>query len=296
MKEILNNFRLEQLPYVEFLKKERLPQTAGIYFAVDNEYKIWYIGKAQNLRARWIGHHRYDQLRKINQKIPLKLLWLSCNRDETTLTELEKYFIDGYHPFLNQTNIEARKIIPAEIELRNTLVKIAKYVIVYGHEINSQVFGLPTVYLKYDSLYKNPASIFRRIFNAANKRGGLKWSYYWKNKKAPIWKTKCNGICVVVAPWSDINCYMPRAEDCNLAGIRLLNISKNDFNEEASKNNRHKDTYHPRLERYSKDPISLLWSKDLEITQNSAETLKDLSKQRTQIRESKIGTYRPRGK
>lgn len=56
--ELPDRFQLDELPYVEFLKKDQLPQTVGVYFAVDKYQKIWYIGKAQNLRTRWVGHHR----------------------------------------------------------------------------------------------------------------------------------------------------------------------------------------------------------------------------------------------
>lgn len=58
--ELPDSFQLDKLPYVEFLKKDQLPETAGIYFAVDKDYKVWYIGKARNLKNRWFGHHRYD--------------------------------------------------------------------------------------------------------------------------------------------------------------------------------------------------------------------------------------------
>jgi hypothetical protein len=62
------DLHIDRLPYVEFLKKERLPESAGIYFVIDGERKIWYVGKAQNLKARWKGHHRADQFQKIRLK------------------------------------------------------------------------------------------------------------------------------------------------------------------------------------------------------------------------------------
>lgn len=136
--DLLDNFQLDKLPYVDFLNKDHLPETAGIYFIVDKDYKILYVGKAQNLKNRWIGHHRYDQLKTINKKINIKILWYSCKNEENALTQLENYFIATYYPVLNQTKVEAKKITPAEIELRNTLVKISKYVIIFGLEENSK--------------------------------------------------------------------------------------------------------------------------------------------------------------
>lgn len=293
MREILNTFQLDRLSGIDFPKLEQLPETAGIYFVVDDNKNIWYIGKAQNIKARWIGHHRYAQLNRLNQKNHIKILWYRSENDENILTELEKHFINTYHPILNKTKVEVRQITPAELDLRNTLVKIAKYVIVYGYEGSSEEFGLPSVYLKYDFLHRNPASILRRIFDAVNKRGSLKWSYYRKLKATPIWRAKCNGTCIVVGAGHDINLLMKAAEECTLAGVGLLNISKNDFHKQATGNNMHKDTYHPLIERYTEDIIPLLWTKDFNISQYKIEALKDLSKQRT---ESKIRPYRPRGK
>lgn len=290
--ELPDSFQLDKLPLVEFLKKDQLPETAGIYFVVDRDWKVWYIGKAQNLRTRWLGHHRYEQLEKINKKTHLSLLWYSCENNATTLTQLEDYFIETYHPALNQTKVEARRITPAEIELRSTLVKISKYVIIFGWEENSQEFGLPTVYLKYDCLYHNPSRILKNIFDAVNKRGNLRWSYYWRIKTNPIWKTKCNGIVIVVGSGAGINEMIKNGEEITLAEVTLLNLSIEDFQKYVG-NKDWTQSYHPAIRRYTKDPIPLIWSKNLEIEQYDAKILKELNKQRT---ESKIGTYRPRGR
>ena len=289
---MIDNFNLDELPSVELLEKERLPTTAGIYFALDSKDRLWYVGKAQNLNQRWINHHRYDQLKKINKKNSIKLKWYECENNEDILTKLETYFIDTYYPVLNQTKVESPKVIPAEISLRKTLAKISKYVIIYGYEDNSKVFGLPTVFLKYDLLYRNPARILRSIFDADNrKKGNLKWSYHWRVKTTPIWKTKCNGICIVVGCNTNINYFIQHGEATTLAGISLLNLSIKDF----EKNITQKDwssSYHPDIQRYIGDPIPLLWSKNLEISQLDAETIKELNEKRT---ESKIGRGRRRG-
>ena len=294
--ELPDSFQLDKLPCVEFLKQDQLPETAGIYFAVDKNQKIWYIGKAQNLRSRWLGHHRYDQLKEINKKNNIKLLWYSCENNENNLTHLEIYFIDTYHPVLNTTKVEAKKITPAELELRNTLVKIGKYIVVFGYEDNSKTFGLPTVYLKYDCLPKNPARFLRNIFDAVNRRGGLRWSYYWKSKSYPVWKTKCNGIAIVVGSGTGVNEFIKSGEASTLAGISLLNISTKDFQNYVAGED-WTQTYCPAIRRYTNDPIPLIWSKDLEINQYDVETLRELNKQRTERKvESKVGTYRPRGR
>lgn len=289
---MIDNFNLHSLPSVEFSQKEKLPTTAGIYFAVDINNQLWYIGKAQNLKNRWANHHRYHQLEKINRKNLIKLKWYECENHEDVLTKLENYFIDTYCPVLNQTKVEFKKITPAEICLRETLVKISKYVIICGYEENSSVFGLPTVFLKYDWLTHNPAKILRQIFNADNRKGSLRWSYYSRRQTTPIWQTSCNGVCIVVGCDTNIKNFIQRGKSTTLAGIILLNLSNEDF----EKNIIQKDwsqSYHPDIQRYTNDPIPLLWSKSLQISQLDVETIKESNQKRT---ESKLGKGRRKGR
>ena len=49
---MVDNFYLDNLPAVKLLAKEKLPDTAGIYFVVDNKDRLLYIGKAQNINKR----------------------------------------------------------------------------------------------------------------------------------------------------------------------------------------------------------------------------------------------------
>ena len=285
-------FDLNELPSVDLLEKDRLPATAGIYFAVDCHNRLLYVGKAQNLNNRWANHHRYHQLEQLNKKNSIKLKWYGCKNDEETLTKLEKYFIDTYYPELNQTKVEIKKVTPAEISLRKTLAKISKYVIVYGYEENSQVFGLPTVLLKYDWLNHSPARILRQIFDADNKKGSLRWSYYSRRQTTPIWYTKCNGVCIVVGCDININYCMQKGEHTILAGISLLNISAENFNRFVSQTDI-SQSYYPNLQRYIRDPIPLLWSKELSFSQPDIEEIKEINRKRT---ESKIGQSRSRGR
>ncbi|MDJ0594559.1 MAG: hypothetical protein QNJ72_32055 [Pleurocapsa sp. MO_226.B13] len=51
--------------------KELLPEYSGIYYVVDENKVIWYIGKAKNLHKRWQGksHHRIYQLKQLRHKL-----------------------------------------------------------------------------------------------------------------------------------------------------------------------------------------------------------------------------------
>lgn len=289
---MIDDFNLNNLPAVSLRETDKLPTVAGIYFAIDSRDRLWYIGKAQNINQRWKNHHRYHQLEKINRKTSIILKWYECHNDENILTQLENYFIEAYHPELNQTKVELRQIAPGEISLRKTLAKISKYVAIYGYEENSKVFGLPTVILKYDFLTRNPARILRNIFDGDNRRGSLRWSYYSRRKTTPMWQTKCNGICVVVGCDYNTNFYMQNGESATLAGVALLNISAEDYQKSiASKD--WSQSYHPDIQRYIADPIPLLWSKNTLFDELDVDAIKEFSRQRTK---SKIGKGRERGR
>ena len=289
---MIQNFDLDKLPSIKLLDKAKLPKIASIYFVTDSNNRLLYIGKAQNIYQRWLNHHRYEQLAKINRRNLIYLKWYKCENNEVILTKLENYFINLYQPELNQTKVEAKNITPAEVTLRKTLIKISKYVIIYGYEKNSRIFKLPTVFLKYDYLNRNPASILRKIFNADNKKGNLKWSYYRRVQTTPIWKTKCNGICIVVGCDTGINHYIQNGHSTTLAGIFLLNLFDKDFQDYVVEKDR-SQSYHPNIERYTNDLIPLLWTKDQIIEQPNVAEIKELNKKRT---ESKIGKGRTRGR
>ena len=288
---MLDNFNLLDLPSVKLSEKDRLPTTAGIYFAIGSNEQLWYVGKARNINKRWVNHHRYHQLEKVNKKTPILLRWYECENDENILTQLENYFIETYHPALNQTKVESKKVAPAEIALRKTLAKISKYVAIYGYEENSEIFGLPTVILKYDFLHRNPARILRNIFDGDNRRGSLRWSYYSRRKSTPIWQTKCNGICIVVGCDYNTSFHMQNGESSALAGVFLLNVSADDYQKTiASKD--WSQSYHPNIQRYVKDPLPLLWSKNTSFDELDVEAIKEFSRERTK---SKLGQGRSRG-
>lgn len=40
----------------------QLPKTPCIYFAIDSQNAVQYIGKSIVTRRRWMQHHRYNQL------------------------------------------------------------------------------------------------------------------------------------------------------------------------------------------------------------------------------------------
>jgi excinuclease UvrABC nuclease subunit len=52
---------------VELDNLNQLPDCSAIYFAIDSQNRILYIGQAVNLLTRWKNHHRIYQLQEINR-------------------------------------------------------------------------------------------------------------------------------------------------------------------------------------------------------------------------------------
>lgn len=56
----------KQLPSISLKDRKSLPNSTAVYFALDDNGTIQYIGQAKNIRNRWLGHHKTNQLAKFN--------------------------------------------------------------------------------------------------------------------------------------------------------------------------------------------------------------------------------------
>ncbi len=93
------------LPSVPLLEKHKLPQVSAIYFAIAKSGEILYIGRSINIANKWLGHHRYLELKEIGN---VRIAWLSCN-DESLLPQIEEAMIKHFLPCLNHTLIKQSK-------------------------------------------------------------------------------------------------------------------------------------------------------------------------------------------
>ncbi len=89
-----------KLPDLYSFKKISLPIQMGIYFIINNQ-AIVYIGKASNLRERWIKHEKWAL---IKAKYPFsKIAWATTptNSDYSLLDLTETSLIQYFQPSLN---------------------------------------------------------------------------------------------------------------------------------------------------------------------------------------------------
>lgn len=122
-----------QLPYIGLKNRAILPELSGIYYVIDENFIIWYIGKAKNLRTRWAGdnHHRLDQLQKQRKKLFTIYYELV---PESLLDATEQERIEQHSPQLNGTKVKVKKLRPTETLLRETLANLAPYSFILGVE------------------------------------------------------------------------------------------------------------------------------------------------------------------
>lgn len=92
-----NSFDLSKLPSAEIKNLSNLPESPGIYFAVDGK-DILYIGIASNINARWGGHHRLPDVKKLPN---CRIHYFVVNKNNNELKEIESLLIERYQPKLN---------------------------------------------------------------------------------------------------------------------------------------------------------------------------------------------------
>jgi hypothetical protein len=88
------------LPKAPLGQSTVLPAQAGVYFAIDNAHRIWYIGIAKSIRERIAVHDRMDDFRR--SKVTA-IAW-KAEDENSTCRSIEKDLIEFYHPPLNCQN------------------------------------------------------------------------------------------------------------------------------------------------------------------------------------------------
>jgi len=84
------------LPSLSLANRSALPPCLAVYFALEGDH-VLYVGRSVNLQQRWITHHRYSQLKGLNN---VRIAWLECS-DPSLLPEIEAALIEYFQPSLN---------------------------------------------------------------------------------------------------------------------------------------------------------------------------------------------------
>jgi hypothetical protein len=112
------------LPSLSLANRSALPPCPAVYFALEGDH-VLYVGRSVNLQQRWITHHRYSQLKGLNN---VRIAWLECS-DPSLLPEIEAALIEYFQPSLNGKLIPpqdiARIVFHAPDEIKEKLERLA---------------------------------------------------------------------------------------------------------------------------------------------------------------------------
>ena len=92
-----SDINLCALPSVPLEDRSRFPQTPCIYFAIDSQDVIQYIGRSVNPKNRWVTHHKQAALQNVGS---IKIAYLFVDSPEL-LPDIEAALIKWFHPTLN---------------------------------------------------------------------------------------------------------------------------------------------------------------------------------------------------
>jgi len=112
---------LSSLPSVPLGSKSELPNEAAIYFAIDSQRTIQYIGRTANLNQRWQGHHRTKALKAMGQ---VRIAYLALDAD--LLPSVENALIKYFDPALNRSAQEKTGIVQLVVEIDKELMENIK--------------------------------------------------------------------------------------------------------------------------------------------------------------------------
>lgn len=88
---------LFELPFVYLCDRNKLPAAAGIYFVITATNEIIYIGRSDNIKSRWVTHHKFEE---VSETGGCRIAYLVITYFPI-LGVIEKGFIEHYLPLLN---------------------------------------------------------------------------------------------------------------------------------------------------------------------------------------------------
>ena len=156
-------------------QKNWLPLTSGIYVIADSSDFVWYVGKAKNLRRRWLGrsHHRYAQLIRSHKRLVHRIYWKSCPLEG--LDENERLYIFLFKPELNDEKV--KRYIPSKPANLRELQRILRV-------INKPSFFYPEVRSLVVGSYFTEQEVQRVIIALSDQEYGILYNSMNK-KRAP---------------------------------------------------------------------------------------------------------------
>lgn len=102
---VLDELRLEDLPFVALQNRHYLPSEPCVYLAIAKDGQVLYVGKSENLKQRWKNHQQHQALSVMEE---VKIAYIRA--DAELLNSLESALIQWHKPPLNIDGKEVRGI------------------------------------------------------------------------------------------------------------------------------------------------------------------------------------------
>lgn len=133
---------IQSLPSLFVLKRDELPEVSSVYFVVNQDNDVEYIGRTKNLRKRWKAHHLLNLLGKDNS---LRIAWLKVD-NQSLLSEIEKTLIKRFNPNFNRVVKEVKEVrVDCRYLLKEeTLMELSFLAVTLGYSsgIRGEVFEM----------------------------------------------------------------------------------------------------------------------------------------------------------
>lgn len=114
-----------KLPWLPLDARAAFPRNPAIYFAIDGQGTIQYVGRTVDPKQRWLDHHRYKDLASLDG---VRIAYLFVDSPEL-LPEIEAALIQWFDPPLNAVqpiypaiprstgSLKVRRIVKQEIDV-----------------------------------------------------------------------------------------------------------------------------------------------------------------------------------
>ncbi len=167
MPKDVESISVASLPSMPISERNKLPYIAAVYFAIDENQEIHYVGQTTNLRGRIASHHKLADFRSMN----LAIAWMQVSEVET-LRVTEKQLIEYHKPKLNNQLQEKYPGSQIKISLghrREIVDWIAEH---DGRSVSQTICLLLDIFLdKYDEINEAGKQEKRKFIDMSQRLG-----------------------------------------------------------------------------------------------------------------------------
>lgn len=129
----LSTITISLLQSVAFEFRQDLPAIPAVYFVLNPQREIVYIGEASDLQARWAGkrHQRTPQMQGGGYRIH----WRAAPADPAERKHAEREAINYFQPPWNRTEVPADEMQ----EIVRYIKNVARYMGMDPHDLHRQI-------------------------------------------------------------------------------------------------------------------------------------------------------------